>query len=116
MMRALVLASYSLRRIARHRSLAALLFVFPLVCAISAVFAGPRFASDIAWAGPAAFALLTGGVVLWQKCSDETSGLNAAIKCSPFSARGLITSRLLTAAAILAAQVLILFIILAIRF
>ena len=115
-MRALVLTSYSLRRIARHRALVTLLFAFPLVCAVAAVLAGARFASYCSWAGPIAFAFLTGGVVLWQKCSDETSGLNAAIKRSPMSARGLTASRLLTAAIILLIQVLTLFIILAIRF
>ena len=115
-MRVFVLTSYSLRRIARHRALVMALFAFPLVCALAAVFAGARFASYCAWACPIVFLVLTSGVVLWQKCSDEASGLNAAVKCSPFPARGLTTSRLLTAAAILLIQVLTLFIILAIRF
>lgn len=92
------------------------LVAFPLVCALAAVFAGARFASYCAWVCPVAFVLLTSGVVLWQKCADETSGLNSAIKCSPFTPRGLTVSRFLTAAVILLIQVLTLFIILAIRF
>ena len=115
-MRVFVLTSYSLRRIARHRALVMALFAFPLVCALAAVFAGARFASYCAWICPLVFVLMTSSVVLWQKYSDEASGLNAAMKCSPLSARGLTISRLLTVATILLIQVLTLFIILAIRF
>ena len=115
-MRVFVLTSYSLRRIARHRTLATMLFTLPLVCAVVAAFAGPPFASYCAWICPLVFVLMTSSVVLWQKCSDEASGFAAAAKCSPLPARGLIVSRLLTAAVILLIQVLTLFIILAIRF
>lgn len=115
-MRAFILASYSLKRIARHRALALVLFAFPAVSALAAAVSGPGFASRCAWVCPVLFLMLTSGVVLWQKCSDGASGLADAIKCSPLSLRGLAASRLIAGAIILAAQTAILFTVLAIRF
>ncbi|MCE5197754.1 MAG: hypothetical protein ABFD54_12590 [Armatimonadota bacterium] len=116
-MSAIVLASYDLKRIIRHRPTIIALLALPLIVALArAAFAGSSITLGAAWACPFVCLLLVWAVLHVQRMIDSTTGFTSGLLSTPTPDSHLILARILTGAAIYAAQMVIFWGILALRF
>ena len=116
-MRALTLAYYDIKRIARRRSLGIALLAVPLVLAASrSMFWNSDVFLYAAWSCPLVCAALTWSVLYMQRAVDDASGLLAGLRSSPLSDSALLVSRVLAGALIFAVQMTVFALVLAARF
>lgn len=111
------LAHFNIKRIVRHRGLRLAFVLLPLVVALSrALFAGSGAVLIAAELCPIVCALLIGAVLYTQWSVDSASGLVTGFHASPVSPGALVTSRVLSGVCILAVQMALFGVILAVRF
>lgn len=111
------LAYVNTKRILRHKALRLALVCLPLAVAVPrAVFAKSIVFLRAAELCPVVCLLLICAVLYTQWSMDSATGLVAGLRSSPISRRGIVTSRALSGALILAAQMAVFGAILAVRF
>lgn len=116
-MRALTLARYSLKRIARNRPLWVTMFALPLVLAlVRCVFAGAEFSKMCVWACPVVCLGLLAGVLWVQQSMDRASGLVMGFRSAAVSEREMLVSRLVAGVLVFLEQMAVMVVVLVVRF
>lgn len=104
----IALAYYSLKRIARHRSVLIALFTVPLVLAIAGLVPLKwDYGPVVLWASPIICALFVVTVLHVLAWADRTSGLDASLRSTPISDSDVLFARLATGIALFVGQMIV---------
>jgi hypothetical protein len=108
-MRAMILATYDLKRMMRHKAMVILLLALPLAVGLFCLFFPQIKAARVCvWACPVVCAALTWGILWVQRTTDKASGLLDGLLSTPLTETELDLAHILAGAAILFLQVVIL--------
>ncbi len=114
--RTISLAIFELRRLARHRALAAVLIALPFVAAIARIlFDDAGFSLALVHLCPCFCALLSAAVVAATRALDRATGLAEVISSCPLSGKSIFVSSLIAWGVIYLLQMAVLTGILALR-